>query len=92
MTEVHDLVRLEGLISTLILQGIRKATAWYNDHISITHPPIRGRPTRELPIVVLMTEDAENRRKAESEQIPCVSGARAPRLLPVIQAHSMLIA
>lgn len=57
-------------------RGIRKATAWYNSHIGLTHPPIRGQAPRKLPTVVLMTEDAENRQKAEKAGIACVSGMR----------------
>lgn len=61
-------------------RGIRKATAWYNSHIGLTHPPIRGQAPKKLPTVVLMTEDAENRQKAEKAGIACVSGAPPPSL------------
>jgi len=54
-------------------RGIRKATAWYNTHISLTHPPIRGQPSPKLPTVVLMTEDAANRQKAENSGIASIS-------------------
>ncbi|KAF5369035.1 hypothetical protein D9758_002962 [Tetrapyrgos nigripes] len=52
-------------------RGIRNATAWYNTHISLTHPPIRGQTQAALPTVVLMTEDAANRQKAEQAGISC---------------------
>src|ERR1700722_19238277 len=74
----------EHCLRWLALTGIRVATAWYNSHISLTHPPIRGQPNKILPSVVLMTEDADNRRKAEQENIPSVSG---PYPLPVLVIH-----
>jgi exosome complex exonuclease DIS3/RRP44 len=40
--------------------GIRKATAWYDSHLKST--------------VVLMTEDAANREKAEKSGITSTSG------------------
>ena len=54
--------------------GIRKATAWYDDHIRVTRPPVRGQPPPTLPAVVLMTEDADNRQKAEKSGLSCTSG------------------
>ncbi|KAG7093735.1 hypothetical protein E1B28_007386 [Marasmius oreades] len=55
-------------------RGIRKATEWYNTHISLTRPPVRGRPPPKLPTVVLLTEDAGNRQKAEQSGIATISG------------------
>ncbi|KZP33106.1 RNB-domain-containing protein [Athelia psychrophila] len=49
-------------------RGIRKATAWYNSHISLVH---RGK--QKLPTVVLMTEDVANRQKAEKDGITSIS-------------------
>ncbi|KAI3619840.1 mitotic control protein dis3 [Moniliophthora roreri] len=54
-------------------RGIRKATEWYNTHISLTRPPIRGQPKPKLPSVVLLTEDATNRQKAEQTGIITMS-------------------
>ncbi|THV04768.1 RNB-domain-containing protein [Dendrothele bispora CBS 962.96] len=54
-------------------RGIRIATAWYNTHISLTRPPIRGQTKNAPPTVVLMTEDAANRQKAEQAGISCIS-------------------
>lgn len=54
--------------------GIRKATAWYNEHIRVTRPPIRGQVPPKLPTVVLMTEDAANRGMAEKAGLSTVSG------------------
>lgn len=78
------IVMIEVLNTLLILlscinfrAGIRKATAWYNSHISITHPPVRGQTNQALPTVVLMTEDAVNRQKAEQSGIACISGMNA---------------
>ena len=53
--------------------AIRKATSWYNAHISLAHPPVRGQ-TNVLPTVVLLSDDAANRQKAESEGLRCLSG------------------
>ncbi|KAI0303388.1 RNB-domain-containing protein [Multifurca ochricompacta] len=54
-------------------RAIRVGTAWYNTHISLTRPPIRGRPVPVLPTIVLLTDDVGNRLKAEKEKIPCSS-------------------
>ncbi|KAH9043000.1 RNB-domain-containing protein [Lactarius hengduanensis] len=54
-------------------RAIRVGTAWYNSHIFLTRPPIRGQPKPTLPTIVLLTEDADNRRKAEKDSIPCYS-------------------
>ncbi|KAF9073535.1 RNB-domain-containing protein [Rhodocollybia butyracea] len=54
-------------------RGIRNATAWYNTHISLTRPPIRGQTQVPHPRVVLITEDAANRQKAEQSGITSIS-------------------
>ncbi|KAJ6627006.1 hypothetical protein B0H10DRAFT_2173887 [Mycena sp. CBHHK59/15] len=54
-------------------RGIRKATEWYNTHIGLSRLVIRGQPKPKLPSVVLMTEDAANRKKAEEGGIPAIS-------------------
>ncbi|KAJ7651983.1 hypothetical protein DFH06DRAFT_995753 [Mycena polygramma] len=54
-------------------RGIRKATEWYNTHIELTRPVIRGQPKPQIPTVVLMTEDAANRKKAEESGIGATS-------------------
>lgn len=54
-------------------RGIRKATEWYNSHIGLTRPVIRGQPKPRIPAVVLMTEDAANRKKAEESGIAATS-------------------
>ncbi|KAI5120011.1 hypothetical protein M0805_008472 [Coniferiporia weirii] len=54
-------------------RSIRKGAAWYNTHISQTRPPTRARRNPAIPVVVLMTDDAENRRRAEAEGVKCVS-------------------
>lgn len=53
--------------------GIRKATAWYNSHIALNFPPIRGQ-TISRSAAVLLTDDAANRTLAGKDDIPCVSG------------------
>ncbi|KAJ8508878.1 hypothetical protein ONZ45_g8881 [Pleurotus djamor] len=64
-------------------RGIRKATAWYNQHITANcRGSTSSRPTASQSIqnqtlpnvkVVLITDDVANRRKAEQEGIPCTS-------------------
>ncbi|KAJ3733858.1 hypothetical protein DFJ43DRAFT_1067052 [Lentinula guzmanii] len=54
-------------------RGIRVATAWYNTHISLTRPPIRGQKQTPHPTVVLMTEDAANREKAAKSGVTSIS-------------------
>ncbi|KAI0758758.1 RNB-domain-containing protein [Fomes fomentarius] len=54
-------------------RGIRKATAWYNSHLSLARPPIRGQLKPPLPAVVLLTDDVANRQKAEKDGLRCAS-------------------
>ncbi|KAF8583853.1 RNB-domain-containing protein [Ramaria rubella] len=49
-------------------RAIRKATAWYNSHIALNIPPVRGQKTT-LPAAVLVTDDAANRNLAESDGV-----------------------
>lgn len=79
-TEVRHNTSLNWLLLTASL-GIRKATSWYNTHLSLARPPIRGQPKPTLPDVVLLTDDAANRQKAEAEGIKCMSGAYPASLL-----------
>ncbi|KAI9566793.1 hypothetical protein HD554DRAFT_2024795 [Boletus coccyginus] len=53
-------------------RGIRRGAEWYNIHLALARPPIRGQ-TRKTPQVILLTDDVANRRKAEAENIPTVS-------------------
>jgi hypothetical protein len=55
-------------------RGIRTATAWYNAHIALAHPTVRGQPPAVLPKVVLLTDDAANRRLAKEAGMPAASG------------------
>jgi len=59
------------------VSGIRKATAWYSSHISMIDPKIRGRP-KPKPVVLLLTNDVQNRIKGEKEGIKCSSGKFLP--------------
>ncbi|KAI0944731.1 hypothetical protein AcW1_002369 [Taiwanofungus camphoratus] len=54
-------------------RGIRRAALWYNSHISLSRPPVRGQAPRSLPMVVLLTDDVANRQKAEMEGLRCAS-------------------
>ena len=57
-----------------VFSGIRMATAWYSTHLSLSRPVIRGRSSRPLPTVVLLSDDVANRQKAEKEGLACMSG------------------
>ncbi|EPQ56056.1 RNB-domain-containing protein [Gloeophyllum trabeum ATCC 11539] len=54
-------------------RGIRKATTWYQSHIPLAHG--RSASSSAMPKVVLLTDDAANRRKAEAEGL-AVSSVR----------------
>jgi hypothetical protein len=60
-------------IKTLGLVGIRKTTAWYDSHIQQMFPINRGKKTQR-PIAVLLTDDADNRRRAGEENVEAISG------------------
>ncbi|KAH0833322.1 hypothetical protein J3R83DRAFT_12388 [Lanmaoa asiatica] len=53
-------------------RGIRRGAEWYNTHLALARPPVRGQ-TRKIPQVILLTDDVANRQKAEAEKIPTVS-------------------
>ncbi|TFY83451.1 hypothetical protein EWM64_g562 [Hericium alpestre] len=46
---------------------------WYNSHISLTRPTVRGQTAAPLPTVVLLTDDVANRQKAEKDGIRSLS-------------------
>lgn len=73
MTEVRAVVDQSPKLNDLQI-GIRNATEWYNSHLQVTRPPVRGQAPPKIPKVVLMTEDAANRQKAEDMGIPTISG------------------
>ena len=54
--------------------AIRKAAAWYAQHIASMKVGLRGKMP---PSVVLLTDDVENRKRAEAEGVPTTSGAYA---------------
>lgn len=54
-------------------RSIREGAKWYNTHLHLVHSPIRG---QKPPQVVLLTEDAGNREKALSANIPCMSARK----------------
>ena len=68
--------RYQGKVSIAYrsLIGIRKGTAWYNSHLSLTRPIIPGQAAPTIPTVVLLTDDVADRQKAEREGIQCLSG------------------
>ena len=65
-------LNVTGLPTTFL--GIRKAAAWYKSHLNLNRPPIRGQGPPKVPTIVLMTEDAANRQKAEKSGITSTSG------------------
>ncbi|KAJ7151585.1 hypothetical protein C8R46DRAFT_1166474 [Mycena filopes] len=71
-------------------RGIRKATEWYNSHIGLDRPIIRGQPKPTIPTVVLMTEDAANRKKAEGSGISATSIRNYITSLPETIAAQLL--
>ncbi|KAJ7226076.1 hypothetical protein GGX14DRAFT_642735 [Mycena pura] len=71
-------------------RGIRKAAQWYNSHIKLSRPIIRGKPKPKFPVVVLMTEDAANRKKAEDSGIPAASIRKYISSLPESTAAQLL--
>ncbi|KAG6329453.1 hypothetical protein ID866_9636, partial [Astraeus odoratus] len=54
-------------------RSIRVGAKWYNDHVRLARPPVRGQKLPPIPQVVLLTQDAGNREKALAENIPCIS-------------------
>ncbi|KAH8092215.1 RNB-domain-containing protein [Cristinia sonorae] len=57
-------------------RGIRKATAWYNTHISLARPPVRNQSKPPVTTAVLLTDDVANRQRAEAEGIKAISVRR----------------
>jgi hypothetical protein len=54
--------------------AIRKAASWYAQHVASMKVGLRGKMP---PSIVLLTEDVENRKRAEAEGIPTSSGTYA---------------
>lgn len=73
-TEVLVLLTVRGSRALKQCLGIRKATAWYNSHLSLSRPPVRGQSQPPLPPVVLLTDDVANRQKGEKDGLTCMSG------------------
>ncbi|KAJ7806157.1 hypothetical protein B0H14DRAFT_2876773 [Mycena olivaceomarginata] len=71
-------------------RGIRKATEWYNTHIALSRPVIRGQAKPQIPTVVLLTEDAANRNKAEQSGITATSIRKYISSLPESVAAQLL--
>ncbi|KIK68485.1 hypothetical protein GYMLUDRAFT_35913, partial [Collybiopsis luxurians FD-317 M1] len=79
---LQALTKSEGKLETAIIceegetpndcndRGIRTTTAWY---ISLTRPPVHGKTQAPHPTVVLLTDDAANRQKAEQSVITSIS-------------------
>jgi hypothetical protein len=47
-------------------------------------PTIRGKKQATVPAVILLTDDVDNRRKAEKEGLRCFSSMSELRLLKII--------
>ena len=65
---------ISGVLDFRIFSGIRRATSWYNSHLSLARPPVRGQSRPPLPVVVLISDDVANRQKAEKEGLSSISG------------------
>ena len=77
MTEVRpSSMHIYTLSESNSIAGIRKATSWYNSHITLARPPIRNQPKPPVTTAVLLTDDVANRQKAEADGLTAVSGTR----------------
>lgn len=54
--------------------AIRKAASWYAQHVASMKVGLRGKIP---PSIVLLTDDVENRKRAEAEGVPTTSGMYA---------------
>ncbi|KAF7306440.1 Exosome complex exonuclease dis3 [Mycena indigotica] len=71
-------------------RGIRRAAQWYNEHIKLNRNVVRGQAKPKLPVVVLMTEDAANRNKADESGIPVTSIRNYISMFPENTAAQLL--
>src|ERR1700761_5216048 len=71
-TEVDTSYVTDSTLLTFYV-GIRIATDWYNKHLSVTRTKVRGKAAPSLPTVLLLTDDANNRKCAREEGVPCNS-------------------
>ena len=55
-------------------RSIRRAAAWYATHMQEIHPRTRSQSNPALPAVVMMTNDAGNRRRAMEDGIASITG------------------
>ncbi|KAG8814310.1 exosome catalytic subunit dis3, partial [Serendipita sp. 399] len=62
----------DEIVNDLNDRSIRTAALWYKKHITSMLGPVRVQPNT-FPQIVLLTDDAENRRRASSEGIEAVS-------------------
>lgn len=53
-------------------QAVRKAVQWYNQHITQAVKS-RSKKQSRIPSVVMITDDRDNLRKAQAEDIPAVT-------------------
>ena len=53
-------------------RAVRKAVEWYNQHITEA-VTARSKMQQRIPTVIMITDDKDNLRKAEKEDIPAVS-------------------
>lgn len=63
--------------TTVTTSGIRDGAKWYNTHLRLARPPIRGQKPPTIPQVILLTQDVGNRDKALTENIPCTSSMQS---------------
>jgi exosome complex exonuclease DIS3/RRP44 len=53
-------------------RAVRKAVQWYNQHL-IAAVAAKSKKAKRVPSVVMITDDRENLRKAEGEDIPAMT-------------------
>lgn len=75
--DLNDRGRITVSPSSVVNQpviAIRKAASWYAQHVASMKVGLRGKMP---PSIVLLTDDVENRKRAEAEGIPTSSGTFA---------------
>jgi len=61
---------LSSVSLTNLRLAIRKAASWYSQHVASMKVGLRGKVP---PSIVLLTDDVENRKRAEAEGVPTSS-------------------
>lgn len=62
------------IASLMYTLGIRRAASWYNMHVQQIHTSARPKRSGPPSIVVMLSDDVENRKRAEQENLTAISG------------------